>query len=62
MKKPQHFKAVLYTGMVITVFLYVSVGTMGYIVYGDGIQPSITLNLEIRDCPRDDTFCLVEAM
>ncbi len=48
MKKPKDFKPVLYEGMAFTVFLYVSVGTLGYATYGDSIQASITLNLEIR--------------
>ncbi len=47
MKRPENFKKVLYLGMLITVFLYVSVGTLGYATYGDSIQASITLNLEL---------------
>ncbi len=46
MKKPENFKKVLYLGMLITVFLYVSVGTIGYATYGDSIKASITLNLK----------------
>ncbi len=48
MKNPKHFKPVLFVGMAFTVFLYVSVGTLGYATYGDSIKASITLNLEIR--------------
>lgn len=45
MKTPKNFKRVLYFGMSLVVFLYLFVGMLGYIVYGDNIQASITLNL-----------------
>lgn len=47
MRNPKNFKKVLYLGMVITVFLYIFVGTIGYATYGDSIKASITLNLEL---------------
>lgn len=45
MQKPQHFHRVLKTGMVTVVALYVVVGFLGYVRYGDAIEPSITINL-----------------
>ena len=45
MKKPHHFKGVLVIGMVVIVVTYIVFGLLGYLVYGDGICPSITLNL-----------------
>ena len=46
MKKPDHFKAVVYLAMTVVIFLYLFVGIIGYTVYGHSIKGSITLNLE----------------
>ncbi|XP_060784008.1 proton-coupled amino acid transporter 1 isoform X2 [Neoarius graeffei] len=48
MQKPQHFSKVLYLGMGTVTFLYISLGTIGYICFGMLIKGSITLNLP--DC------------
>ena len=45
MKQPSHAKAVLYVGMGIITVLNAGFGLLGYLVYGDDIQGSITLNL-----------------
>lgn len=45
MKKPQYFHRVLNIGMIVVVALYVTVGFLGYVRYGDAIEPSITINL-----------------
>ena len=49
MKIPAHAKRVVYTGMLTVTILYSAFGLIGYLVYGDDIQPSITLNLCGRD-------------
>ncbi len=48
MKKSSHAKPVISSAMVVVVLLYLSFGTLGYMVYGDDIKPSITLNLESK--------------
>jgi len=45
MKEPDHFKSVLNWGMIIVTALYILLGVIGYVTFGDSICGSITLNL-----------------
>ncbi|KAJ8725132.1 hypothetical protein PYW07_016090 [Mythimna separata] len=54
MKTPQHFlgcPSVLVVAMSIIVFLYGTLGTFGYLRYGDVLKGSITLNLPTEEWP-----------
>lgn len=48
MKKPRKFvrpSGVLNVGMTVVTILYISVGFLGYLKYGDAVKGSITLNI-----------------
>lgn len=45
MKKPKHFPRVLFYAMVVVTIIYVTIGTLGYLAFGNSIDDSITLNL-----------------
>ncbi|XP_057205555.1 proton-coupled amino acid transporter 1 [Triplophysa rosa] len=47
MQNPKDFTMVLYLGMGIVTALYISMGTIGYIGFGEHIRGSITLNLPL---------------
>jgi len=49
MKNPQHFKYILPLGMLIVSFMYLGIGMLGYLKYGDNICGSVTLNLPSQD-------------
>lgn len=52
MRKPQLFGkplGVLNVGMTFVTFLYVVVGFLSYLQYGEGIEGSVTLNLPQSD-------------
>ena len=44
-KNPEDFPAVLNAGMVLVTVLYVSMGVLGYLTFGENICGSVTLNL-----------------
>ena len=46
MKRPQNFKRVTILSMFIVIFLYVFVGVLGYTVFGQSAEGSVTFNLE----------------
>ncbi|KAF7720658.1 neutral amino acid transporter [Apophysomyces ossiformis] len=45
MKEPRKFPAVLNTGMVIVTIIFILIGAIGYIAFGDATQASIVANL-----------------
>ncbi|KAF5913274.1 proton-coupled amino acid transporter 2 [Diceros bicornis minor] len=45
MKDARHFPAILYLGMSIITAMYIGIGALGYLRFGNDIKASITLNL-----------------
>lgn len=48
MKRPKDFRGatgILNRSMFLIVFLYVSLGLIGYLKYGSDVEPTITVNL-----------------
>ena len=45
MQKPEDFGWVLNIGMGIISFMFVSMGLLGYVAFGENIQGSVSLNL-----------------
>ncbi|GLH07334.1 Proton-coupled amino acid transporter-like protein [Gryllus bimaculatus] len=67
MKRPFDFRGytgVLNRGMSVIVFLYVFIGFVGYVKYGEGVKGSITLNLDeneklrIRGLDKNEEYLL----
>ena len=51
MKKPEHFKAVVYSAMSVVAILYLATGLLGYLAYGDCAQGNVLLNLNAENIP-----------
>ena len=49
MKKPQHFTAVVYTGMTIVATMYLSTGLLGYLAYGNCVYPNVIQSLQSNE-------------
>ena len=49
MKHPHHAKWVILGGMTLVIILYVIFAILGYLVYGNAILASITLNLRSKE-------------
>ena len=45
MKTPQHIKSVIYIGMAIVATMYLTTGLLGYLAYGNCVDPNVTLSL-----------------
>ena len=45
MRNPSHAKPVVYIGMILITIMYALFGVAGYLVYGDDVRGTITLNL-----------------
>lgn len=45
MKTPKNFSRVLCYALVFVTIIYVAIGTLGYLAFGNNIEDSITLNL-----------------
>lgn len=45
MKKPEDFDWVLNVGMSVVSFMFVSMGLLGYLAFGDAVEGSVSLNL-----------------
>ncbi|KAK7339674.1 hypothetical protein VNO77_20355 [Canavalia gladiata] len=45
MKEPSKFSSVLYISFAFCLVMYISVGTMGYLTFGDSVESQFTLNM-----------------
>ena len=45
MRSPRYAKRIIMLGMSAVIFLFIEFGTLGYMVYGESIQASISFNL-----------------
>ncbi|XP_057312174.1 neutral amino acid uniporter 4-like [Hydractinia symbiolongicarpus] len=45
MKKPEDFDWVLNVGMSVVTFMFISMGLLGYLAFGDAVEGSVSLNL-----------------